>query len=302
MFFGKGDILEVISFGEKLNSPIVLCLGFFDCMHLGHISLLNCAKKAAAAHGAKTALFTFTNNHFTVLGKNTRLIYTFDERLNLYSRSGVDVVIAAKFDKNFMSLSGCEFLQKLPTCNIAEIVCGEDYTCGCDLLSSKEIQKSLAEVVNVTIVPTLHDGNKKVSSSLVRQLLSEHKVEAANTYLSEPFFFEGTVEQGRHVGRKLGFPTANLPISPEKLAPIGVYSGICTVGNVNYKAVVNVGNMPTFGVESPCVEAHLLHFDGDLYGKKIKVSLLKYIRPVKKFRKAEQLVLQLRQDSEVADD
>ena len=293
--------METVSFGENFKSPIVLCLGFFDCMHLGHVQLLNRAKQMAK-NGAKVALFTFCNNHFQTLNKPTKLIYTFAERLSLYQSLGVQVVIGAHFDQKFMSLSGSEFLDKLKNYNLQGVVCGEDYTCGRNLMNATQVQSYLKAVCDVQIEKLVNCGSQKVSSTLVRKLLAQNDVEQANKFLSQPFFFEGEVVAGRHVGRNIGFPTANVALSEEKLAPVGVYAGVVQVDEQRYKAVINVGNTPTFCQTTAKVEAHLLHFCGDLYGKNVKISLIKFLRGIQKFSDGEQLARQLEKDVEVADD
>lgn len=286
--------------GENYDAPIVLCLGFFDCMHKGHVSLLNEAKQLAGSR-AQTALFTFSNNHFATLGNPSKLIYTFEERQQLYQSLGVQTLLSANFDDAFKSLSGQQFLSMLCRYNLMAVVCGEDYTCGSDRKTAVQTAQFLKDVCPVHIVPTLKQNGEKVSSTLVRKLLSQNKVEEANSLLSQPFFFCGTVQQGRHVGHQLGFPTANVDIAADKLAPQGVYAGIVTVDKP-YKAIVNVGATPTFHTQTPKVEAHLLNFDGDLYGKQVKISLVRYLRPILTFQNGQQLAQQLKRDIEVAND
>lgn len=290
--------MEVISIQQQYDKPVVLCLGFFDCMHAGHLRLLETAQRLAANSGAELALFTFGNNHFSTLNRPTKLIYTFDERLYLYRSLGVKVVVSACFDKEFMSLTGNEFLSRLSqNFDLRGVVCGRDFTCGSDLSSSDAVAKFFAGICPVRSVRLVKNAlGKKISSTLVRHLLSEGKMQRANRYLSQPFFFIGTVTHGRHVGQSLGFPTANVDIPCDKLAPMGVYSGLVQTDGATYKAIVNVGGTPTFGVETQRVEAHLLDFCGDLYGKTVKVSLLKYLRPIKKFDSESDLKQQLQRD------
>jgi len=145
----------------------------------------------------------------------------------------------------------------------------------------------------------LQDG-QKISSTLVRKLLMQNQVEKANTLLSQPYFVTGVVENGRKVGRTLNFPTANLKISAQKLLPVGVYAGRAVVGRQSYPAIVNVGAKPTFDLQHNSVEAHLIGFDGNLYGATLTVELTKFLRPVKKFDSKEQLANQLKMDVESA--
>lgn len=289
--------MEVISLGQNYSEPIVLCLGFFDCMHLGHVKLLKRAKQMAQS--AKVALFTFCNSHFETLKRSTKLIYTFDERLALYRSLGVDVTLNAKFDADFMSLSGKEFLSEISRYNLSGVVCGADFTCGSDLLNATSVKEYLKDVCPVEIVDLVKQDGQKVCSSLVRRLLCEGNVQQANAYLSQPFFFLGNVQHGRRMGHNLGFPTVNVDAPEEKLAPIGVYGGVVTVDEKEYRAIVNVGSTPTFGIEKLTVEAHLIDFEGDLYGKRIKIALTEFLRPVQKFQSANALREQLQKDVEV---
>lgn len=293
--------MEVVKLGEKYVHPMVLCLGFFDCMHLGHVKLLEKAQ-TLAGRSAKVVLFTFSNNHFETMNRSTKLLYTFEERLGIYADMGVDAVLCAQFDKAFMSMCGEEFLKQISRYDLRSVVCGEDFTCGSDLISAEKVKSYLEGIAPVEIVDIVTCNNQKVSSTLIRQLLSNFQVERANTFLSQPFFFEGSVERGRHVGGTLGFPTANLSVSPEKLLPEGVFVGQVSVDGTLYKAIVNVGTTPTFNFSTKKVEAHLLNFNGNLYGKKVKIALLNYIRPIQKFADEGQLAEQLVHDCEVAND
>ena len=289
--------MEVISLGQNYSKPIVMCLGFFDCMHVGHVQLLDCAKKLAGSN-AEVALFTFSNNHFETLQRPTKLIYTFSERLSLYESLGVDVVVSAEFDDKFRVATGAEFLAQIAKFNLSGVVCGEDYTCGRDLLNAASVQKFFDGIAPVEIVNLVKRGEKKVCSSAVRVLLQSGQVERANELLSEQFFFLGNVSHGRSVGHKLGFPTINLQIPSDKIVPCGVYCGLCHFDNETKKSIVNVGAQPTFGCDGNVVEAHLIDFDGALYGKTVKIALTKFLRPIEKFESAEDLQAQVQRDLE----
>lgn len=289
--------MEVISLGQKYQKPVVMCLGFFDCMHVGHVALLSAARKIVGSD-AQIALFTFSNNHFETLKRPTKLIYTYSERLLLYESLGVDVVVSACFDDKFMSASGAEFLSEIAKFNLAGVVCGADYTCGADLRTACQVKDFFDGIAPVEIVELIKHGEQKVCSSVVRELLTEGKVERANNLLSQPFFYSGTVAHGRHVGHELGFPTVNLNIPADKIVISGVFGGICEFDGGIRKAIINVGAQPTFGCEGSVVEAHLLNFDGDLYGKTVKVALNKFLRHVRKFGSAAELKTQMQQDLE----
>lgn len=287
----------MIEFGQKFNIPAVVCLGFFDSMHLGHVALYRRARELAMGSDSKVLLFTFSNSHFDVIGKSTKQIYTFDERLTVYKNVGVDDVISAVFDKQFMATSGQNFLQNLfETVNVKAVVCGFDYTCGCDRLSADGVKKYCDEHgAKCSIVDAVKLNGVKVSSTLVRELLSNSDVESANKLLSQDYFFEGKVTHGKHVGSALGFPTANVSVG-DRLLPLGVFKGYATVDGVRYGALVNVGYQPTFDGQKPTVEAHLVGFDGNLYGKRVHVALTQFLRKTVRFNSADELKNQLQKD------
>ena len=290
--------MQVIEFGEQLNCPIVLCLGYFGAMHIGHVKLLDVAKKRASECKAKVALFTFSNNHLSVLGRDPTVVYTYSERLKLYEILGVEVVIAAEFNNEFRSRTGKQFVDQLVRYNLKGIVCGFDYSCGSDRMDSVALTMRLADICNVDIVEPVCWNNVKVSTTLTRNLLMKSDINTVNILLSEPYFIIGKVVHGRHVGSAIGFPTANLQVSGEKLLPIGVYGGVTEIDGKSYKAIINIGQKPTFGLDYVNIEAHILNFNGDLYGKTMKVSLTCFLRSVRKYANANELIEQLKQDRE----
>ncbi len=292
--------MQVITLGEELNTPIVLCLGYFGCMHKGHVELLETAKCRAYEHGARAALFTFSNNHLKVLGKDEKVLYTFAERLQIYESLGVEYVIVKEFDDGFRKKSGREFLRELCEYNLAGVVCGFDHRCGSDGTDSVGIGKILQNVCDVDVVNRISSDGTKVSTTLIKELLGNKRIDKANELLSEPFFLIGTVIHGRGVGKTMGFPTANITVASDKFLPSGVYGGRAKVDGREYRCIVNIGKTPTFGIDIFAVEAHLLDYRGDLYGKTVKVSLCKYLRDIVKFDNADALAKQLQKDKENA--
>lgn len=291
--------MQLIEFGKKLNTPIVICLGYFGCMHIGHVKLLELARIRAREHNAKVALFTFNNNHLRVLGKDAKVVYTFEERLTLYESLGVDYVVAATFNDMFRETTGEQFIERLKRYNLKGVVCGFDYRCGCDGMNSNQLKDRLADVCNVDIVDAICRNGEKISTTSVRKLLDESDIASVNVLLSQPYFLIGEVVHGRRVGSDMGFPTANLKLNSDKVLPIGVYGGQTIVDGKTYRAIVNVGQKPTFGLDYVNVEAHIIGFDGDLYNRTLKISLTKFLRPIRKFDSAEELIEQLKKDREV---
>lgn len=292
--------MQIVQFGEQLNRPIVVCLGFFGCMHKGHTALLEHAKAYAKQYGAEVALFTFSNNHLAVLGRDTTVFYTFDERLALYDELGVDCVIAAQFNDDFKRLSGEAFLSRFKRYNLQAVVCGFDHRCGSDKLDSVGIKKYFANVCPVDIVDEVTVDGIKVSTTLLRKYLLDNQICKVNSILSEPFFVIGKVIHGRGVGKTLGFPTANIVVPDEKMLPCGVFSAKTVIDGTMYHAIVNIGDTPTFNIARKAFEAHIIGFSGDLYDKIIKVSIVNFLRPITKFNSPKELSQQLQRDKEVA--
>lgn len=267
-------------------------------MHSGHVKLVEVAASRARKCNAKVALFTFSNNHLKVLGKDSVVVYTYQERLELYRKLGVEVVISAEFDNKFRSLTGEQFVNQLVNYDLKGVVCGYDYSYGSDRMDCKHLAKRLAKVCSVDIVDAICWNGVKVSTTLARTLLQNSDITTLNTILSEPYFVLGTVVHGRGVGNSMGFPTANLQVSSEKLLPIGVYGGLTEIDGKSYKAIVNIGQKPTFGLDYVNIEAHIIDFDGDLYGKTLKVALTRFLRPIHRYNDAGELAAQLKQDRE----
>lgn len=272
-------------------------------MHKGHTGLLDVARKRAMQCGAQVALFTFDNNHLKVLGKNEKVLYTFEERLSIYARLNIDYIISKHFDEEFAAMTGEKFAELLCKYNLKGIVCGFDYSCGCNRLDAESLRKIMRNICPVDIVSAYLYNGAKIGTTLVRRMLEQHLLNEANLLLSQPFFITGTVTDGRGVGGKLGFPTANISTDPEKFLPVGVYGGIVNIDGTDRKCIVNIGNCPTFNVKDVTTEVHILDYSGNLYGKHIKVQLTKYLRPICKFDSAQSLVNQLLKDkAEVLND
>ena len=287
--------MQLVRFGEKFNSPIVIALGFFGCMHKGHVQLLDEAKKLAKQTNSKVALFTFSNNHLKVLGKDVKQLYPFEERCKVYQNLGIEVLISAQFDKQFMSTNGQQFLDQLASYNLQGVVCGFDYTCGSDRKNCQFVSQYLYNVP-VKIVDAVCQEGIKISTTFLRGILSECKIQQANTLLSQPFFFDGKVVYGRGIGKDLGFPTANIQVDTDKFLPTGVFAGSTVVDGNTHKVIVNIGAKPTYDIDSHTVEVHIIDFEGNLYGKEITVMFYDFLRPEQKFADLDALKTQIAAD------
>ncbi len=279
-----------LQFGqEKFSAPCTLLLGAFDGFHAGHRTLLAYAK----AQNLPVGIFAIAG------GKAWGEAFSLDERAYLFEKEGFDFTVEARFTKEFQMLSAQEFLQKLfcqTQCKL--LVCGEDFRFGKGAQGNAEWLKEHAPCA-VKILPVLKEKGEKLAISQVKEWLLQGEVEKISQTLGSPYFVQGQVQKGRQVGRNYGFPTLNLPFPDEK-SPLkeGVYGGFVQTEKGEFPALVHFGACPTFDVNEKMIEAHLLNFSGDLYGKTVRVYFTEFYREVQKFSSQEELCTQLEKDIE----
>lgn len=288
--------MREIQFGER-GEPCVFLLGYFDAVHIGHRMLIGRAKTLAGELGVKTAAMTFYD------AKQGAQIYVYKERISILADLGIDYVVASHFEGAFKDTDGRDFLGAVAkNCDVKAFVCGEDFRFGKGALcGGQELKEYCAQNgIRAEVLPLVMCGGEKVSATLAKKYLSEGNIPALNRMLQDNYFLTGKVEtEGRHVGRGLGFPTANIHPSPEKY-PLkeGVYAvRVCLDGRI-YRGIANYGPRPTFGDGRVVCETYIDGFSGDLYGKEICVRFDFYIRGVRKFSSPAELESQLKKDLE----
>lgn len=270
------------------NRPTVYALGFFDGVHLAHQALLDACRTMAEDLGCQAGVITFQNHpDERVMGTAPALINTYDDRNRLLKYYGMEQITALVFDQALMQTPWQTFAQALlDDHHAAGLVCGEDFRFGHLGEGTAEKLQSFCREQNIpcTVVPCQKMEDTIVSSTHIRKLLAKGELETANAFLGHPYMLTGTVVSGRQLGRTLGFPTANLCI-PEGLVmlPFGVYACRAYVDGAVYLAVTNIGNRPTVGGHHATVEAYLLDFTGDLYGKPLTLTFHAFLRGEKKF-------------------
>ena len=280
----------------------VVALGYFDSVHIGHVAVLSKAKQTAEQLRAKTLVFTFDDGLKKILGfSNTDNVYTKSERENIYKSLGMDEVFFAPIDKEFLGLDKKQFLDYLnENFEIVAYVCGEDYRFGKggqgDVQYLKEYARERSQ--QVVIAPVVLVSGEKVSSTLVKQLLIDGKIAEANSVLCKKYSVTGVVFEDRKVGRSIGFPTVNIKAEKNKQQlKSGVYAGSVQIDGKDYRAIINYGARPTFNLEEKLIEAHIIDFNGNLYGKQLTLYFDSFMREIKKFESTEQLIYQLKMDS-----
>lgn len=288
-----------------MNKPVI-ALGYFDSIHLGHKKLIDEALKYARERGQNLSVCTFEDGFLSSIGRNEKEVFLLRERRTVLKDMGVEDIIVFPCNSDFLSQSKENFCQSINVINPSAVFVGADYRFGKNASGDVNCLKALINAP-VFIVDILFINEKKVSTSSVRDLITEGRIKEANTFLSTPYFISGTVTQGRKVGREMGLPTVNLIPSDNKLLPkFGVYAAEARVEGKGYAAVVNIGDHPTFNDVKCNVEAHIIDYSGDLYGKEITVKPIEYLREIKKFDDALSLKNQIESDikttKEITDD
>ena len=285
------------------DNGVVIALGYFDSVHVGHRKVIEKGVNLSKQLNCKPVVFTFDGNLRSAIGKgDEKFVYTTSERKTIFQEMGVCNVFYAPVTKEFLGLSHGEFLQYVnQVFNVKGYVCGKDFRFGkggegnVDYLS--EYAKSKGQ--RLEIADILMAGEKKVSTSLIKELLSSGDVASANKLLGKNYFITGNVFEDRKVGSKIGFPTVNIKIDKDKQClKNGVYHGAILISGEWKKAVINYGARPTFDLNDKLIEAHVIDFNGDLYGENLTVRFDGFLREIQKFVSVEQLKNQLEKDVE----
>ena len=287
----------------KVLVPTVVALGYFDSVHLGHRKVIETAKSLAKELNAQITVFTFGGNLRAMISrKDDKFVYSADERKEILSEMGVDSVFVQRVDFDFLSMGKLAYLNWInKKFDIKGYVCGADYKFGMFAKGTVEDLAKYAETNSqvLKIVDAVDDNGKRVSTSRIKTLLSAGDIKGANALLVRPYSIMGAVVRGKGIGGSLGFPTANLKLEKHK-QPLreGVYGGHVVLDGTRYEAVINFGSRPTFGGTDTVIEAHILDFNGDLYGKRITLFFDEYIREIRKFFSEEELKKQVASDVE----
>jgi riboflavin kinase/FMN adenylyltransferase len=280
-----------------------LALGTFDGVHSGHRRVIRSALEWGRAHGATASVVTFDPHPLQVLRPDAplQLITTTAVKLDLIGTLGVDEVIVIPFTKSFSMLAPDEFCRDVlaERLQAAHVSVGANFRFGHAAAGDADLLLSRSEF-EAEIVPLVEIGGETVSSSRIRELVSAGSVAEAAELLEASFQLDGRVVEGAARGRELDMPTANLEAAPEIVLPAaGVYAGVARVSGEEWPAAVNVGVRPTFetGGETK-VEAHLVGFEGDLYGRTVRLCFLERLRDEVRFESAQALVDQMKDDVE----
>ena len=285
----------------------VVALGTFDGVHRGHRALLLTAKQLADELNVPLRVCTFNRHPLEILRPDNPpvMLSTIPEKASQLFSAGVDETELIPFDRSVADLEPEQFLERMHSMiTVRGIVAGWNYSFGKNGRGNADLLREDGEKhgYKVIIVPptTLEDGTV-ISSSLVRRSLQGGDMQKVSELLGYTYSLTGTVAQGKHQGHKLGFPTANIePWKRKALPKFGVYTGMLETDTEMLPAVVNIGIQPTIPSGKVTVEAHILTESPELYGQKVRLSLLKMLRPEKRFDSVEELTRQIEQDREEA--
>ena len=286
--------------------PVLLTIGVFDGVHLGHRFLLDHLIARAKEKGCLSCVVTFKTHPEKVLGRRATLpwICTLQERVRLLKAAGIDVVVPITFTRDVANLTARDFVVLLKRhLNMCDMVLGPDFALGKGRKGDPEHLRSIGEELGfrVEVVRPARIGSEVISSSAIRQLLAEGDIKRVEQMMGRFFHLEGRVVLGDQRGRTLGFPTANLKVQPEQAMPKdGIYATITHHGEEQWHSVTNIGMRPTFNGVKRLIETFIFDFKGDLYGKKIRVDLVSRLRDEMRFNGPGKLVTQMNKDVEKA--
>ncbi len=286
----------------------VLTIGTFDGIHKGHQVLFEKLKRYSSKNNLRNVVITFEPHPRTVVSNfDIKLLTTLDEKSEILSQLKIENLLVINFTKEFAKQSSEEFITDI-ICNkigVKHIIIGHDHKFGKDRNGNDNALIELGIKNNFTVerVEPVKYGDEIISSTKVRNALLNGEIKKTNNFLGRSYCFHGTIVKGVSRGTILGFPTANIEVEEEnKLIPKnGVYVVKVIVENEIVYGVMNVGLRPTFAdTLSVVIEAHLFEFNKDVYGKAIKVEILKRIRDEKKFNNKEELIYQIGKDKKEA--
>jgi len=273
----------------------VVAIGNFDGVHLGHRSLFALAKARAEKLGLQSAALTFRPHPLKLLFPERRifLITSYERKADLIASSGIGNLVIAPFDHQFADLTAQDFVENVLVKHLgaAVVIVGDNYTFGRNREGSlSRLQElGLEYGFKVEIAPPCQVDGELVSSTKIREAIMQGEIERASRFLGRPCAIVGQVVRGKGRGRGIGFPTANLVSEVELYPAEGVYAVWAEYDGKRHKGVVNIGYNPTFADTGLTVEVHILDFDQDLYGQKVKIIFVEHLRKEKTCAGIEEL-------------
>lgn len=290
------------------KNPIVT-IGMFDGVHAGHRSILQKINTEKEKYNGESVLLTFWPHPRIFFGKaeGLQLLTSVDEKLELLEQTGLDACIVLPFSKEFAQLTPTEYITNILHNGIKakKVIVGYDHKYGNNGSGTFEFLQTMATKFHFEVeqIQAYSLDTENISSTKIRNAIAEGNIQKANRFLCYNYFLSGTVVHGAEIGRTIGFPTANLQLNfPYKQIPqYGVYAAYVQLEGEKYKAVINIGNNPTINANLPMsIEIHLLNFNGDIYGKQLRVQFIDTIRGEQRFTSLAELQSAIAKDIESA--
>ena len=288
----------------NIQKPTVLTLGVFDGLHLGHQKIMETVVERAAAVEAVSTAITFDPHPRAVLHPESAppLLQTLDQRLANFEVLGIDQAIVIRFDEDFAGQQAEDFLHEIvhDRLQAKEVYLGKGFAFGKNRGGNIELLRRMGNELGFFAdeVAEVQLRGQRISSSKIRELLNDGKVNLARRMLGRPYGVEGVIVRGNRRGHTIGFPTANLRPHNRVIPKFGVYATATLVDGVWRKSITNIGVRPTFGKDlEPSIESYIFDFDGDVYGDVLRVRFLHRIRDERKFSGIDELKAQIERDT-----
>ena len=292
------DIDEI----SNIKCEVGATIGTFDGLHIGHEKVIKSMVDKCKKDGIKSVVFTFSNIPREVIrNQEVKNIISLDEKVRLINQMDVDYLILIEFNKQHMNISAEEFIENvlLSHLDVKHLVIGYDFRFGKNAKGNIDLLARMQNEYNYTldIIDPIVVDDMRVSSTLIRKLLSEGNINEANKFLGRRHYYRSIVMPGKQIGAKLGFPTANLKIDKSMhTLKSGVYATQVLTKNKRYDSITNVGFNPTFNQNKLNFETYIFDFSGDLYNKEIIVEFIQRLRDEIKFNSKEELSEQIKHD------
>jgi riboflavin kinase/FMN adenylyltransferase len=303
--------VEVIHYPDDLRPPHlvhpVIGLGNFDGLHRGHLKIIERVKRGALERGGSAMAMTFDPHPPRVVrpDKAPPLLMTKAQKLDALHRAGIQCVAVINFTHELSRWDPETFVRQVLVdwLRVAEVWVGANFLFGRDRTGNFSLLRTLGQRYGFRAekIDPVRYKEFVVSSTRVRRLVSEGRMDEAGGLLGHPYYLDGTVVEGRRKGRELGFPTANLRTENELVPPDGVYATTLSVEGVVHAGVTNIGVRPTFGESERTIETHILKFTGDLYGRHVRVGFVQRLRDERRFDDVDALRAQIEADQRRAE-
>ena len=289
---------------KKSDKGSIILIGSFDGLHLGHRKLFESAKKLKSKTKLKIGVYTFDPIPKMFFSKNLKnyRISNLNEKIKIFKKFNVDFIINQKFDKKFSNIQCHDFIKKILIGKIGMkyVYVSNNFKFGNRREGDVKLLQNEQKKYNYKVIKPspLIIKNKMISSSLIRKLLQDGKLDIANKYLKRFWTVEGVIKKGRQLGKTIGFPTCNIEMQNYIIAKLGVYAvKLNLVPNKKYyKGIANLGIRPTFNQKKILLEVNIFNFNKKIYGKRIRVEFVKFIRGEKKFENINNLKKQIKID------